>query len=491
MLDASDTGLGKGAQREKNRVTIVSLLAAVCLTAAKLAAGLATGSLGLLAEAAHSALDMVASVITFFSVRVAGRPADENHPYGHGRVENLSAVVQGVLLLGTAAWIMYESISRIFFEPVAVQVSVWAFVVMGTSVVVDFWRSRMLARVARRHGSRALEADALNFRADMFSSSVVIVGLALSAYGARLAPSGGGWFLERADAIAALLVGLFILGKAGQLAMKSVNVLLDLAPVELQGRISRAAESVPGVVEARQVRLRESGHRKFADIVVTVPRTVSAAEAHDISEKVEETVRGIDGRTESVVHVEPVATEAETMADAIHGIAQEMGLRTHHERVQLAGTHYEANLHVEVDPSLTLGEAHEQARRLGEEIRRQEPRLARVNSHIEVAEPEPGERERVDGEHGGLVEEIRRVVAGAGAEASCHEVRLYRHGESGGGDHTEKLDAVLHCDFPPQANVGDVHLRTEYVERALRASIPALEQVVIHAEPADGQAAAR
>lgn len=479
--EVADTGLGKGAQREKNRVTVVSLAAAVCLTTAKLVAGLATGSLGLLAEAAHSALDTVASVITFFSVRVAGRPADENHPYGHGRVENLSAVVQGLLLLGTSVWILYESVGRIFFEPVDVRVSVWAFVVMGTSVVVDLWRSRMLARVARRHGSRALEADALNFRADMFSSSVVIIGLALSAYGARV---GGGWFLERADAFAALLVGLFILGKAGQLAMKSVNVLLDLAPVELQDRISRGAESVPGVVQARQVRLRESGHRKFADITVTVPRTASAAEAHDISEKVEETVRGIDGRTESVVHVEPVATETETMADAIHGISQEMGLRTHHERVQRAGDDYEATLHIEVDPALTLGEAHEQARALGEEIRRQEPRLARVNSHIEVAEPEPGERERVDGEHPELVGEIRRLVAEAGVEASCHEARLYRHKDSTDED-SGTLDAVLHCDFPPWANVGDVHLRTEYVERALRAGLPDLEQVVIHAEPAD------
>lgn len=479
-----EEALGREAQREKNRVTIVSLFAAVGLTSAKLVAGLATGSLGLLAEAAHSALDMVASVITFFSVRVAGMPADRNHPYGHGRVENLSAAVQGTLLFGTAAWILYESVHRVFFEPVAVSPSVWAFAVMGTSVVVDLWRSRLLARVARRHGSRALEADALNFRADMFSSAVVIVGLALSAYGNRF---GGGWFFDRADALAALVVGLFILGKAGQMAAKSVNVLLDLAPVELQERISREAEAVPGVVGARQVRMRESGHRKFADIVVSVPRTVSASEAHDISERVEETVREIDGRTESVVHVEPVATETETMAEAIHGIAQEVGLRTHHERVQRAGTYYEATLHVEVDPALTLGEAHEQASGLGDEIKRQDPRLARVNTHIEVAEPEAGERERVDGEHPDLVAEIRRVVAETGVEASAHEVRLYRpRGERGAlrDPAAGRLDAVLHCDFPPEANMGEVHLRTERVEQELRTSLPDLEQIVIHAEPA-------
>ncbi|HET7479583.1 MAG TPA: cation diffusion facilitator family transporter [Rubrobacteraceae bacterium] len=460
-------------QREKNRVTVVSLLAAVALTSAKLAAGLLTGSLGLLAEAAHSGLDTVASVITFFSVRVAGRPADTNHPYGHGRFENLSAVIQGVLLLGTAAWILYESVQRIFFVHVEVQTSFWAFAVMGASIVVDFWRSRMLARAARKYNSRAIEADALNFRADMLSSVVVLVGLSLSAYGAAVGSEG---FLQRADAWAALLVGLFIIGKSGQLALRSVNILLDLAPVELQERVTRAAESVPGVVGTRLVRLRESGDRKFADIVVTVPRTLSAAEAHEISERVEESVRDIDPGTESVVHTEPVMSASETAAESIHAVALGMGLRTHHERVQREGDRLEASLHLEVDSSLTLGEAHDLARRLGTAIKSQNPSLRRVNTHIEVAEPEPGERLEVTADHGDLAREMKREVREADADAVCHEVRLYRSAEGG-------LDAVLHVDFPRSANVGEVHIRTEAIEQALREAHPQLEHVVIHAEP--------
>jgi len=163
-------------------VTAVSVVASLLLTCAKLAVGLLTGSLGLLAEAAHSALDLVSSLVTFFSVRIAGRPADESHPYGHGRAENLSAIVQGLLLLGTASWIAYESVKRIFFEDVAVQASLWAFAVMASSIIVDMWRSRMLSRAARRYRSRALEADALNFRADMLSSAVVIAGLGLTPW---------------------------------------------------------------------------------------------------------------------------------------------------------------------------------------------------------------------------------------------------------------------------------------------------------------------
>ena len=459
-------------QREKNRVTVISVLAAILLTSAKLTVGLLTGSLGLLAEAAHSALDTVASIVTFFSVRVAGRPADEDHPYGHARVENLSAVVQGVLLIGTAAWISYEAIRRIFFASTEVEPTVWAFLVMGTSIVVDLWRSRMLARVARRHDSRALEADALNFRADMFSSAVVIAGLALVVIGERL---GDAPFLARADAAAAFLVGLFIFYKSGSLAARSVNVLLDRAPVGLQERISRRAASVPGVVGTRQVRLRESGNRKFADIVISVPRTASAAEGHEISERVERAILEEDASTESVVHVEPVPTETETMAEAIRAAALGMGFRIHHERVRRFGESFEASLHVEVDASLTLGEAHELARGLGDALREQESRLARVSTHIEVAEPDEVEWREPDPGLGELEEEIKRAVSEADAGARCHEARLYRseHG----------LDAILHCDFPGGANIGEVHARTERIERVLHVRFPSLGQIVIHAEP--------
>jgi cation diffusion facilitator family transporter len=459
-------------QREKNRVTVVSLVAAVLLTSAKLVVGLLTGSLGLLAEAAHSALDTVASGITFFSVRVAGRPADENHPYGHARVENLSAVTQGVLLIGTAAWISYEAVRRMFFASVEVEPTVWAFAVMGASILVDLWRSRMLSRAARRYDSRALEADALNFRADMFSSVVVIAGLALVVLGERL---GDTPFLLRADAAAALVVGVFIFVKSGALAARSVNVLLDRAPVGLQERISRRARSVPGVVGVPEVRLRESGDRKFADIVIPVSRAASAAEGHEISERVERAVREEDASIESVVHVEPVPTEAETMAEAVRAAALGMGFRTHHERVRRFGESFEASLHVEVDAGLTLGEAHDRARELGDALRVQEPRLSRVSTHIEVAEPDEGEWREPDPGHGELEEEIRRAVSEADAGARCHEVRLY-HSEHG-------LDAILHCDFPGSTNIGKVHACTERIERGLHARFPSLGQIVIHAEP--------
>ena len=465
-------------QTEKNRVTVVSVVASLLLTFAKLVVGLLTGSLAILAEAAHSALDLVASVITFFSVRIAGRPADENHPYGHGRAENLSAIAQGVLLLGTASWIVYESVRRIFFEDVTVEASFWAFGVMGTSIVVDLWRSRVLLRAAEKYRSRALEADALNFRADMLSATVVIAGLALVAF----ANSLGRWgILNKADAVAALLVGGFIVYKSGGVLLRSVDILLDRAPVGLVDKVRRAATSVPGVVDVPSVRLRESGSRTFADVVVTVARTTSAAEAHELTEKVEEAVRGVDERADTLVHVEPVRSETETAAEAIRATALRVGVHTHHEKVWRSGDNLEASLHLEVDPDLTLEEAHDLARRLGTVIREEYPRILKVSSHIEVAVPEPEEKRETTADHPELVAKMEQAVLETGVEARAHEVRLYSPGGAGVDDGS--MDAVVHLDFPPSIDMGEVHRRTELIEQVLRMWVPELEHVVIHTEP--------
>jgi cation diffusion facilitator family transporter len=473
--------VGLTEQREKNRVTAVSVVASALLTCAKLAVGLLTGSLGIIAEAAHSGLDLVASVITFFSVRIAGRPADEGHPYGHGRTENLSAILQGLLLLGTASWIAYESVKRILFEEVAVHASFWAFAVMGSSIIVDMWRSRMLSRAAQKYRSRALEADALNFRADMLSSAVVIAGLGLVAFGDVL---DRGELLSKADAAAALLVGGFIMYKSSGILLRSVNILLDRAPVGLEEKVRWAATSVSGVLDVPSVRLRESGSRTFADVVVTVPRTTSAAEAHELTEEVEEAIRSVDERADTLVHVEPVRSETESAAEAIRATALRMGIRTHHERVWRSGEGFEAAFHVEVDPYLALEEAHDSARRLGAAIREEYPRLLKVNSHIEVAEPEPGDKREITAEHQELAATIGRAVFEAGVEGEAHEVRLYR--PEGTDADAQGVDAVVHCDFPPTTNMGEVHRRTELVEQLLRTQLPELGLVVIHAEPREG-----
>jgi cation diffusion facilitator family transporter len=462
-------------QHEKTQVTLVSVGAALALTTVKLIVGLLTGSLGMLSEAAHSGLDLVASVITFISVRIAERPADADHPYGHGRVENVSATLQGLLLLATAGWIVYESVIRIFVHSVRVGASVWTVVVMGASIGIDFWRSRMLLAAARKFHSAALEADALNFRADMYSSAVVIVGLALTYAGQHL--GGGAAWLEKADAVAALVVAFMIMRMSGGLAGRAIGVLLDRAPPNLAERMTRAILAVPGVVQADRVRLRESGNRLFADVVVTAPRTASLVEAHDLSDRVEAAVRSVEPRTETLVHVEPIRTETETAAERIRAVSLRLGINTHHEQVFRADGRLEASLHVEVDPELPLREAHTIADRLVAAVRQDNPSLTKVDTHIEVAAPAPVPRHRIESGTEHRAEQILRLVRELGVGAHCHEARLYRTGATGWG-------AVLHCAFDPELPMREIHRRTEQIEYALRQHFPDLVYALIQAEPA-------
>jgi cation diffusion facilitator family transporter len=289
-------------EREKRAVALTSVAAAVFLAVFKLVVGLMTGSLGILAEAAHSGLDLVAALITFLAVRVSDKPADSRHLYGHGKVENLSALVETLLLLLTCVWIIYEAIRRLFFEAVAVEASFWAFLIMGISIVIDINRSRLLYAAARKHGSQALEADALHFSTDIWSSSVVILGL-LAVRIAEAFPQVA--VLAQADAVAALFVAAIIVVVSVQLGKRTIEGLLDTAPGGMVQDITRAVEVVPGVAGCNQVRVRPSGPYLFVDVNVVMDGEQSLEEAHALTEKIEEAVRKVAPRGDVMVHPEP------------------------------------------------------------------------------------------------------------------------------------------------------------------------------------------
>src|SRR5579872_4837480 len=245
---------------EKRAVAGNSVLAAIAVTALKVVVGIATGSLGILSEAAHSGLDLVAAIVTFFSVRVSDKPADADHQYGHGKVENFSAFIETGLLLLTCVWIVYEAIRRLFFHHVEIEASLAAFAVMFVSMGVDFWRSRALGRIAAKYDSQALEADALHFSTDIWSSGVVVAGLVLVLLGRRL---GIGW-LRDADPVAALFVAGVVVYVSSRLARKTIDALLDAAPTGVRARILMALRSVDGVLEVDRIRIRRAGNRYFA-----------------------------------------------------------------------------------------------------------------------------------------------------------------------------------------------------------------------------------
>lgn len=265
--------------------------------------GLLTGSLGILAEAAHSALDLVAAVMTLLAVRISARPADHTHLYGHGKVENLSALFETLLLLATCAWIVWEAVRRLSSHRVEVEVTFWSFAVMVTSIVIDASRSRVLDRAARRYHSQALEADALHFRTDIWSSSVVIVGLIAVKVG-EVFPALA--VLREADAVAALGVSAVVVWICVQLGRRTVDALLDKAPAGLEQSIAAAVEAVPGVRDCHQVRLRYSGPVLFVDLHVLVDGGQTLTQAHDLTEYIEEAIHQIAPEADITVHPEPV-----------------------------------------------------------------------------------------------------------------------------------------------------------------------------------------
>jgi len=299
------------AETEKRQAAQNSVFAAIFLTSLKIVVGLLTNSLGILAEAAHSGLDLVAALVTFFAVRLSDKPADQQHRYGHGKIENISALIETLLLLITSVWIIYEALNRLFGAEVEVDASIWAFLVMGISIVVDYTRSRMLLRAAKKHNSQALEADALHFSTDIWSSSVVIAGLIGVSIG-RAVP-GLAW-LSHADAIAAMIVAFIVIFVSAQMGKRSILALIDTAPDGLSDQIKQAIDAIPGVTNCHRVRMRASGPQLFVDVHVFLAGDQSLRSAHDIMLKIEETVKQMVPGADVLVHPDPYPLKVEEPA---------------------------------------------------------------------------------------------------------------------------------------------------------------------------------
>jgi cation diffusion facilitator family transporter len=295
----------KESEHEKRWAAGSSVIAAVGLTLFKIVVGVTTNSLGILAEAAHSGLDLVAALMTFFAVRISGRPADRNHPYGHGKIENLSALGETGLLLLTCVWIIYDAVDRLLYHEISVEVTLWSFAVMATSIVVDVSRSRMLYRAAKKFHSQALEADALHFSTDIWSSAVVILGLGC-VKASQFVPS---WTaLKYADAVAAIMVAVIVVQVSVKLGWRTVAALLDSAPAGVEETIVTAVEALSGVTDCHHVRVRASGPQVFVDIHVTLDGDLTLRAAHDMTERIEGAIQGVIPDADVTVHPEPAGT---------------------------------------------------------------------------------------------------------------------------------------------------------------------------------------
>jgi cation diffusion facilitator family transporter len=457
---------------EKKRVALLSVLAAVLLTGTKLVIGIITGSLGILAEAAHSGLDLVAAVITYGAVRVSDKPADASHLYGHGKVENLSALAETLLLLVTCAWIVNEAISRLFFKHMEIDVSVWAFAVMAMSIIVDVNRSRVLKRVAEEQNSQALEADALHFSTDVWSSSVVIVGLAVVKLNEWL---GGPHWLVQADAVAALVVAIIVIYVSLQLGKRSVDVLLDAAPKGLEEKVRLSVQQIDGVLACQKVRVRRSGAESFVDLTLEVDGDTSFDNAHQITARVEEAVRELSPRADVVVHYEP-GEESANISALVGRLARQVGAEAHNIWVRQSNHRYHVELHVEVERGWSLTEAHDLATRLETLIKETAADVAEVVIHLEpVGDMESPSTRLPHTDQAEIEAEIVSLVDSLVGEGACHRVNIW--------EEPQGLVASLHCSLKSELSVEEAHDLSEQYEEYLRKRIPALRRVVIHLEP--------
>jgi len=484
--------------REKTMVAFSSVVAAIGLTSMKLVVGLLTGSLGILAEAAHSGLDLVAALMTLFAVRVASRPADMTHHYGHGKVENLSAFLEAGLLILTAVWVIYEAVRRLLFHDSHVEITIWAFVVMGVSIVVDSTRSRILLRVAHQTGSQALEADALHFSTDIWSSAVVIAGLLVVWLTERFSlPS----LLAQADAVAALGVSGIVIWVSVQLAKDTMDALLDRAPDAVTQQVQSQVHALPDVLEVRRVRMRRAGNKIFADVVVAAPRTFTFDRTHALTEQVEQAAREAvrlvipQGDIDIVVHVEPTASPRETVAEQIHYLAETQGVHAHDIHVRNVSGHLEADFDLEVPADMALADAHTVASRLEEAVLQTNPHVRQVNTHLETPPSSIVPSQEVTRQYPDLVTQLRSLadeIAGAG---SAHEIHLYRPQETSACHHpqntpeerTPELDVVAHTTFAASTPLSQVHMQAEEIKRAFRQAYPTLGAITIHMEPPEEQ----
>ncbi len=282
------------ALSEKKNVALISVFAAITLTGSKTIVGVLTGSLGILAEALHSGLDLIAALITYFSVRVSDKPADKEHHFGHGKIENLSALAETVLLFITCGWIIYEAIGRLTSGRVHIEITSWSFIVVITSICIDFWRSRALMKAAKKHNSQALEADALHFSTDIWSSGVVFLGLVCAGFGLFLA-----------DSIAALVVAAIVIYVCIQLGKRAIDVLLDRAPEGMELTIKNIAMELPEIISIRDMRVRNSGPDIFVEISICVEPTMTICEAHEIANQLEGILLKRIKRIHVNVHLEP------------------------------------------------------------------------------------------------------------------------------------------------------------------------------------------
>jgi cation diffusion facilitator family transporter len=453
-------------QQEKEQVALTSILASAALTVAKGLVGLSTGSLAILSEAGHSLIDLGAAIMTYAAVRISGKPADDEHHYGHGKVESVSALGETALLFLLSGIVIWEAVMRLIgHESHSVTATYWAFGVMAASVVIDFFRSRALSRVAKATQSQALEADALHFSSDLWASLAVLAGLVGVLFGY--------WW---ADSAAALAVAGLVCVAGWRLGRRTIETLTDTAPVGAAENITEVAEQVAGVVAVERVRARAVGDTTFIDLTVAVNRTLPLDRVTAIKLAVADALRDNIPGAEPIVTTDPIALDNETVLDRVMVIARNRALAVHHVTVHNIQDRLAVALDLEVDGKLSLESAHELADGLEDAIAAELGPGVEVETHIEPLQPVDASGREAPPERVIAVKTaLAELAAQDRALRNIHDVRVRE---------TDDGEIVnFHCHVDPDMTVQTVHEKVDALERALKEHSSMIKRVIGHAEP--------
>ena len=448
----------------QRRTALVSVVAACVLIALKLGTGLATGSLGLLSEAAHSGTDLVAALLTLFAVGVAVRPADSAHPYGHGKAEHLAALAEAAILVLASLFIAYRAISHLVgaSEP-DVDPTWWAFVVIGIVMVIDASRMVVSRRAGQQYDSPALQANAIHFGSDLAGSTAVLLGLLLAR---------SGW--DEGDSLAALFVAMLVLLAAGRLMRANVDVLMDRVPAEAEETARRAIERLRPAVQLRRLRMRQAAGRHFADVVIGVPPGAAVGQGHAAADAVEAALHSALPDSDVVVHVEPQDEAA--LRERVHAAAVSVPRvrEVHNLRVLSVGGELQVALHLKLPGELSLGEAHDVASSVEQAISRAVPEVASVQTHLEpLREPGAGHAPSAR-EVQADAEAVSRVVSQRTGRPP-RELRFLRTDEG--------LVVFLTLGLEPTSELAAAHALASEIEHEIRRLAPQVADVIVHTEP--------
>ena len=451
-------------ETEKSAVALSSIAGALCITGLKIGVGVWTGSLGILSEAAHSGLDLLAAIITYLAVRFSARPADKTHLYGHGKIENFSALIETVLLLVTCFWIINEAIHRLIHRGVDIQVNFWSFFVIILSIVVDVSRSRALHRVAAKYKSQALEADALHFGTDVWSSGVVLFGLVLTLLK-----------IPVADSIAALIVALIVIGVSLSLGKRTVDELLDRAPAGIEEKVKRAAEGLEGIQSVGNVRVRNSGPKTFVDLTLHLKRTLPFETANALVHAAESEIQKILPNADIIIHPEPTETPDETLVDKVKLMMSKRGLSAHDVQAFQVEGKYQVEFHLEFDRQHEFVTAHTMVDEIESHIKHEFPNVASVIVHLEDSRERVVESVDVTGTSQELIERINELARSQQGIQECIILSIL--------DVKGKFRVALKCIVDKKLSLEDVHAISTALENNIMVRFPYIQEANIHAEP--------